>query len=523
MRAEQSPDDPEEHKSRSCLPFRLPPRHPPSNKKKENPLLEKPAYQPYNSASKTKKRPSRIPSTSNQRSPVSLTPSRNSSIRSSDTTPRHSRNSSSSSNPLESLLVPPTPIDRSPQTLHRLSSSGKKQQRRGLYDGEIEPEGVRGQEAVVVSPDQEPSIPIPVRNFRAASPSLPAVQERAPLQFSPETGKAVRFQPEGVASDPSRLMPRFTRNHSDAESTNSDDDIEYMMADFLPSDTSGGISPQPSQQQRSTSALERGSPLQIVAAVPSSSNSSASSGNHTHQQNTSLEQLNAAALEHVHRAEYDSALQIFTRVLQIYKTQNHPKSLQASAYHNLGTVHAKRAAMLPEDSPAQRHCRATALEHFQAAARHARDSLGANHPNVAVSLVRIGFLLLQSRQYPHAVVTFQEALRIRLAAFGREHGLVANLYNNLGVCHMHLQEFAQGRDQLELALQIQRDLVENEDGHQKNMSTSTDPWVHQLELADTLFNLGGLHLEWIRKQGPDVRRRKDAIAAFTETWQVRCF
>jgi len=232
-----------------------------------------------------------------------------------------------------------------------------------------------------------------------------------------------------------------------------------------------------------------------------------------------LEKLNTLAMEHVHHGEYDRALAAFSRVLQIQrKTHGDVHPAVASAYHNLGTVHAKRASLLAEDSRPQRHCRSQALDCFQAAARSARDSLGKNHPNVAVSLVRIGFLLLQSRQYRNAVVTFQEALRIRLAHFGPQHGLVANLYNNLGVCYMHLQDFVQGRQQLEEALKIQRFIVGQEKAAGSNKD---DRWVHLLELADTLFNIGGLCLEWIRRQGPDTRRADDAVAAFQETLEVR--
>ena len=48
-----------------------------------------------------------------------------------------------------------------------------------------------------------------------------------------------------------------------------------------------------------------------------------------------------------------------------------------------------------------------------------------------------------------------------------------------------------------------------------------DEWVHWLELADTLFNLGGLCLEWIRKQGPDLRRSEQAEETFGEAVEVR--
>jgi tetratricopeptide (TPR) repeat protein len=229
--------------------------------------------------------------------------------------------------------------------------------------------------------------------------------------------------------------------------------------------------------------------------------------------NDDLDKINALAMEQVQSGDYEQALDAFTQVLQIQQRAHgdaHPTV--ASAHHNLGTVHAKRAALLKEDSRSQKHCRSQALECFQAAARVARDSLGKNHPNVAVSLVRIGFLLLQSRQYANAAVTFQEALRIRLVCYGPKHGLVANLYNNLGVCHMHLKDFEKGKQQLEQALEIQRHIVQE---------NTKDSLVHRLELAETLFNIGGLCLEWIRRQGPHVGRAKDAVAVFQEALNVR--
>jgi len=227
-----------------------------------------------------------------------------------------------------------------------------------------------------------------------------------------------------------------------------------------------------------------------------------------------IQGIHAMAMEHVMRGEFDMALQAFSQVLEVYTEQHgqaHP--LTASAYHNLGTVHTKRAGLLPEHTLHQRHCREEALKCFQGAARSARDcpTLGPNHPNVAVSLVRIGFLLLQSRQYQNAVITFEEALRIRTKNFGPTHGLVANLYNNLGVCRMHLQNFPEGRKYLQMALDIQKELLNEED--------YSSPAL--LELADTLCNIGGLNLEWIRRQGPDARHAFDAESAFLEALELR--
>jgi Tetratricopeptide repeat len=252
---------------------------------------------------------------------------------------------------------------------------------------------------------------------------------------------------------------------------------------------------------------------------------------------SNVEGINAMAIEHVMKGEYDMALHAFGEVLQVYQKQFGkegdsrdkvvPHPLIASTYHNLGTVHSKRAMLFLENSLAQRTCRDQALLCFQGAARAARDSLGPTHPNVAVSLVRIGFLLLQARQYHNAVKTFQESLRIRIAHYGdgaenkeqglprKPHGLIANVYNNLGVCHMHLEEFDVGRRYLDQAVRMQQELMRNSSG------VSSEAFRTQLlELADTQCNIGGLCLEWIRKQGPDARHAVDAESAFLEALEV---
>ena len=234
-----------------------------------------------------------------------------------------------------------------------------------------------------------------------------------------------------------------------------------------------------------------------------------------------VEGMNAAAVEHVDNGEYDKALAAFEQVLEAYREmygESHP--LVASTYHNLGMVHSKRAALLLDGTFHQSHCRQQSLECFQAAARTGRDSLGRNHPNVAVSLVRIGFLLLQARQYQNAFVTFKEALRIRVEHYGTDvpNSLIANLYNNLGVCKMHLGQYKEGSSLLATALDIQRKVLRRK--RQEEQISRGELRNCLLEVADTLCNLGGLYLEWIRHQGPDLRHSEQAEAAFAEALEV---
>ncbi|KAL7580322.1 hypothetical protein ACA910_004357 [Epithemia clementina (nom. ined.)] len=288
-------------------------------------------------------------------------------------------------------------------------------------------------------------------------------------------------------------------------------------------------------------------PFRTTAAAASGSNSNSNdnkNNNNSSQDNNGgdgggdssdddemfqVDEWNRLAMQNVEKGQYDEALTRFTRVLEWQKAQHGPlHPAVASAFHNLGTVHAKRASALSEGSVKQQEAYTLALHSFQAAARTARDSLSPQHPNVAVSLVRIGFLLLQSKQYENAVITFREALRIRQLAYGPRHALVANLYNNLGVCQMHLGDFEQGKQALEHALEIQRELfVVNDNATALSSNTGSSATsiasklTQSLEIADTLFNIGGLCLEWIRKRGHDLRRQQDAEAAFEEAFMIR--
>jgi tetratricopeptide (TPR) repeat protein len=484
------------------------------------------------------------------------------------------------------LLSFPTPQDRSHGARrHQSQELGHMH----AYDGELEPEGVRGQEAKVKRREKQQNTgndynAIPLRSFDSASLTQGKSQRqmqlrdriqstsRRSMSNSPHHGNDDQQQRAVVLNDGEfnsygneGANDRSRRGNSHRASTESNNDEEYQQ--MLQNNIAEIVQQQHEEEEvgreRSGSSHHRrrdgndgttdtADPFGSPAHAPSSSLSAsrgdegtttptvnrsrdASEKDPTSPESrlsnrksapvdvdegsfqdplTHVQGIHAMAMEHVMRGEYDMALQAFSEVLRVYLKQHgkaHP--LTASAYHNLGTVHTKRAGLLLDHTLHQRHCREQALLCFQAAARAARDSpqLGPNHPNVAVSLVRIGFLLLQSRQYQNAVITFEEALRIRLDHYGPTHGLVANLYNNLGVCNMHLCEFSKGRRYLQQALDIQKELLSQED----NSETAL------LELADTLCNIGGLNLEWIRQQGPDARHALDAESAFLEALELR--
>jgi tetratricopeptide (TPR) repeat protein len=458
------------------------------------------------------------------------------------------------------LLSFPSPKDRSH---HARRSMNKQEGVMHAYEGELEPEGVRGQEARI-TPTRDQNSNIPLRTFNGTpKPLLMPVEDDEEEEkeeiYSPRVNTSVHrvntmrtqramsgeisttssqdiqsmmqteFSTSSSHADPrggyhrtsSSMMPVNYKNPKDPLSPHQSQPPQRLPAQFHPSQeraitpqTPSRGTPQDARFRKDESVSHASMSSDQEFKVPRQSAPVNVDDSQFEDPNSNVQGIHAMAMEHVVRGEYDMALQAFSQVLTVYIEKHgrgHP--LTASAYHNLGTVHSKRAGLLLDHTLHQRHCREQALLCFQAAARSARDSpqLGTSHPNVAVSLVRIGFLLLQSRQYQNAVVTFQEALRIRQQHYGPTHALVANLYNNLGVCHMHLQEFVVGRRYLQQALDIQKDLLGND-----QFSTTS-----LLELADTLCNIGGLCLEWIRQQGPDARHALDAESAFLEALEVR--
>ena len=112
----------------------------------------------------------------------------------------------------------------------------------------------------------------------------------------------------------------------------------------------------------------------------------------------------------IQRGEYDRALDAFSKVLDSHTARYgeiHP--FVASTMHNMGAVHSKNAKSQTNPRDVEKSNK-DALLCFQNAARIARDALGSDHPNVAVSLVRLGFTLLDMEQFENALVTFNEAL-----------------------------------------------------------------------------------------------------------------
>lgn len=142
-----------------------------------------------------------------------------------------------------------------------------------------------------------------------------------------------------------------------------------------------------------------------------------------------------------------------------------------STYHNLGIVNLRSQNY--DD----------ALESFQKASRVRKGSIGRDHAEVAVSLVKVGITQLLLRRFDDALLTFREALSIRRHAMGHLHPSTARIYNNIGCVHVEFNEMREARRAFEAALDVQRNAL------------CYEPNSTQLQFgtATTLCNIGYLY------------------------------
>ena len=243
-----------------------------------------------------------------------------------------------------------------------------------------------------------------------------------------------------------------------------------------------------------------------------------------------IKELTSRATSHIEKKDYYSALDIFDSLLKLQISMVgtiHPSI--ASAYHNIGIVNVKCANKSSHHNNKEDY-RSTALESFRRAAQIAREVLGVSHPNVALSLVRIGVLLLDYGQYLNALIAFREALRIRKTVYGQSHGLVAKVYNNLGVANLHLGKYEESLHSFQKCLDIQRGIFStfSRDGYtDKDDRRSLKQSQIQSIMADTLCNIGSLCIDWIDrgKCFLDITEREElairAERSFAEALEIR--
>jgi len=197
-------------------------------------------------------------------------------------------------------------------------------------------------------------------------------------------------------------------------------------------------------------------------------------------------------------ANYVQAIEVFSEILRGQKERHGKRSSQcAVAMHNLGVVCMKCNKYIET----VRLC--------DGAARIRVEKLGQDHLDVASSLSQQGVALMELKEFPLALASFREALRIRTKAWtngwGLEnsvnHPLIVRLLNNIGCALFEMNELDESQVTFENALAMQRELmkmkksqaVKKEAGDDKDIDPK-DSYHAPLSIALTLTNLGSIHL-----------------------------
>lgn len=124
---------------------------------------------------------------------------------------------------------------------------------------------------------------------------------------------------------------------------------------------------------------------------------------------------------------------------------------------------------------------------------------------------------MEMQQYPVALSSFQEALRIRRIYLDSKHPLVIRLLNNIGCALFEMSELEQAKEAFDEALVMQRELMKDSslggsvtftdglsddqgnDLELQHRDSEVDPKeAHNmlLSIALTQCNLGSIHLRW---------------------------
>ena len=199
--------------------------------------------------------------------------------------------------------------------------------------------------------------------------------------------------------------------------------------------------------------------------------------------------------EYVQNNQYMLALDVFSEILRGQRERHGRRSEQtALAMQNLGAVCMK--------------CRryGDVIKLCDSACRLRVSQFGPEAPGVASCLSMQGVALLEMKQYPLALASFREALRVRAIELSGTrckeieysgaslpaHPLIVRLLNNIGSALFHLDDLFKAKETFVTILQMQRELKMTD-----NSSFEVDPEdAHQrlLGVALTLGNLGTIHL-----------------------------
>ncbi|KAJ6239254.1 tetratricopeptide repeat protein [Anaeramoeba flamelloides] len=143
------------------------------------------------------------------------------------------------------------------------------------------------------------------------------------------------------------------------------------------------------------------------------------------------------------KANYDQALKYYQKSQKIrIQTLGKEHPDVAICYNNIGRVHSSKGNY------------EQALEFYQKSLKIRIQVLGKEHPEVASSYNNIGLVHKSKGNYEQALEFLQKSLKIRIQTLGKEHPYVATSYNNIGIVHYFKGNYEQALEFLQKSLKI---------------------------------------------------------------------
>jgi tetratricopeptide (TPR) repeat protein len=129
--------------------------------------------------------------------------------------------------------------------------------------------------------------------------------------------------------------------------------------------------------------------------------------------------------------------------------------------------------------------------HYQRVLQIDEKALGADHPNVAMTLTNLGNVFREQGEYEQAKLHHQRALQIMEEVMGADHPNVASSLNNLGNVSREQGEYEQAKLHYQRALQIEEKAL----GANHPQLASSLMGLAEIALAQEQFDLARTHAE----------------------------
>jgi Tfp pilus assembly protein PilF len=154
------------------------------------------------------------------------------------------------------------------------------------------------------------------------------------------------------------------------------------------------------------------------------------------------------------RGEYQEAITFYEKALAIQQQSlgpNHPDL--AVSYNNIGTAYDSMG-----DYP-------KALSSYEKALAIQQQSLGPNHPDLAVSYNNIGTAYDSMGDYPKALSSYEKALAIQEQSLPPNHPSLARSYYNIGNLYVKIGDYSKARSFYERAVDIGQQSLPSNHSH----------------------------------------------------------